>query len=142
MPEDTSPWAQVWDQALDLVSRFVTPAWDTLLQYIPLLLFALVLLTIPGLVWAWRRNAALNRSRVPAPLPAGPVPQGVHLPPGSIWPFIAPIGMFLVLLFPQGIAGSIKQIADRMRGRKDDAAADEAGQHPMQANAAAGEVAR
>jgi hypothetical protein len=96
--EDTSPWAQVWDQALDFVSRFVTPAWDTLLQYVPLLLFALVLLTIPGLAWAWRRNAALNRSRVPAPLPAGPVPAGVHLPPGSIWPFIAPIGMFLVLL--------------------------------------------
>ena len=31
-------------------------------------------------------------------MPAGPVPEGVHLPPGSIWPFIAPIGLFLVVL--------------------------------------------
>jgi hypothetical protein len=96
--EDTSPWAQIWEQALDLTSRFVTPAWDTLLQYIPLLLIMLLVLAVPGLVWAWRRNAGLNRSRVPRPLPAGPAPEGVHLPPGSIWPFIAPIGLFLVLL--------------------------------------------
>jgi plastocyanin len=96
--EDTSPWAQVWDQALDLVSRFVVPAWDTLLQYIPLLLIGLLLLAIPGMAWGWRRNSALNRSRVPAPLPAGPVPAGVHLPPPSIWPFIVPIGLFLLLL--------------------------------------------
>lgn len=96
--EDTSPWAGVWDQALDLVSRFVTPVWDTLLQYIPLLLIGLLLLAVPGMAWAWRRNASLNRSRVPAPAPAGPVPDGVHLPSPSIWPFIAPIGLFLLLL--------------------------------------------
>jgi plastocyanin len=87
-----------WDQALDLMSRFITPAWDTLLQYIPLLLIGLVLLTIPAIALVWRRNASLNRSRVPAPLPAGPVPAGVHLPPPSIWPFIAPIGLFLIFL--------------------------------------------
>ena len=46
--EDTSPWAGVWDQALDLVSRFVTPVRDTLLQYLPLLLIGLLLLTVPG----------------------------------------------------------------------------------------------
>jgi hypothetical protein len=96
--EDTSPWAPVWDQALDLVSRFVTPAWETLLQYIPLLLIGLLALSLLGIVWVWRRNAVVNRSRVPAPMPAGPVPEGVHLPPGSIWPFIAPIGLFLVVL--------------------------------------------
>jgi hypothetical protein len=96
--EDTSPWAPVWTQALDLVSRFVTPAWDTLLQYIPLLLLGLVLLAIPGIAFAWRRNGALNRSRVPAPAPAGPLPAGVHLPSPSIWPFIAPIGIGLVFL--------------------------------------------
>ncbi|MBX3029686.1 MAG: cupredoxin domain-containing protein [Chloroflexi bacterium] len=88
-----------WDQVLDLLSRFVTPAWETLLQYIPLLLlFGLLPLAILGIAWMWRRNAALNRSRVPAPLPAGPVPDGVHLPPPSIWPFIAPIGLFLVFV--------------------------------------------
>ncbi|HEY1231203.1 MAG TPA: ABC transporter permease, partial [Ramlibacter sp.] len=50
--------------------------------------------------------------------------------------------LLLVLLFPQGIAGSIKLIADRMRGRKDDAVADKAAEQPMRAAAAAGEVAR
>lgn len=88
-----------WDQVLDLMSRFITPAWDTLLQYIPLLLLVVVLpMAIVGLVWMWRRNAALNRSRVPAALPAGPVPPGVHLPSPSIWPFIAPIGLALLFL--------------------------------------------
>jgi len=88
-----------WDQALDLLSRFITPAWDTLLQYIPLLLlFGLLPLSFLGIAWAWRRNAALNRSRVPTPLPAGPVPAGVHMPSPSIWPFIAPIGLALLFL--------------------------------------------
>ncbi len=88
-----------WDQVLDLLSRFVTPAWDTLLQYIPLLLlFGLLPLAVLGIAWMWRRNAAINRSRVPAPLPAGPVPDGVHLPAPSIWPFIAPIGLLLVFV--------------------------------------------
>lgn len=96
--EDTSPWAGVWNQALDLVSRFVTPAWDTLLQYIPLLLLALLPLAILGIAWGWRRNAALNRSRVPAPMPAGPVPAGLHMPAPSIWPFIAPIGLLFLFL--------------------------------------------
>lgn len=93
-----SPWDQLWSQALDFLSRFITPAWDTLLQYIPLLLIGLLLLAIPGIAWAWRRNSSLNRSRVPAALPAGPVPEGVHLPAPSIWPFIAPIGLLLLFL--------------------------------------------
>ncbi|MDM0046640.1 ABC transporter permease [Variovorax dokdonensis] len=50
--------------------------------------------------------------------------------------------LLLVLLFPQGIAGSVKLIADRLRGRKDDVAADKAAEQPMRASAAAGEVAR
>lgn len=94
MDESMSPW----DQVLDLLSRFVTPAWDTLLQYIPLLLIGLLLLAISAMAMAWRRNASLNRSRVPAAMPAGPVPEGVHLPPSSIWPFVAPIGLFLLFL--------------------------------------------
>ncbi|MBO9646281.1 MAG: ABC transporter permease, partial [Pseudacidovorax sp.] len=50
--------------------------------------------------------------------------------------------LILVLLFPQGIAGSIKQLADKWRGRRDDVAADEAAKAPMQAAAAAGEGVR
>lgn len=87
-----------WDQVLDLLSRFITPAWDTLLQYIPLLLVGLVVLVFAGFAWVWHRNASLNRSRVPAAVPAGPVPAGLHMPSPSIWPFIAPIGLLLLFL--------------------------------------------
>lgn len=48
--------------------------------------------------------------------------------------------LVLVLLFPQGIAGSLKHIADRLRQRGDDIAGDDAARHPMQAGLAAGEA--
>ena len=48
----------------------------------------------------------------------------------------------LVLLFPQGIAGSIKQMADRLRRRTDDDIADVAANHPIQAAFATGDIAR
>jgi branched-chain amino acid transport system permease protein len=48
----------------------------------------------------------------------------------------------LVLLFPQGIAGWVKQMADRLRRRTDDALADAEARHPMQAALAAGDIAR
>ncbi len=50
--------------------------------------------------------------------------------------------LLLVLAFPQGIAGAVKEIADRWRGRRDDIVADELAQHPMQAAAANGETER
>ena len=50
--------------------------------------------------------------------------------------------LILVLLFPQGIAGSIKKLTDRVRRRRDDQAADAAADEPMQAAAATGEVAQ
>ncbi len=86
----------LWSSTLDLVSQIVTPLWATLLQYIPLLFVGLLLLTLLGLARAWHRNAAHNASRVPRPLPAGPVPSGVHMPSGSLWPFVAPIGLVLI----------------------------------------------
>lgn len=87
-----------WTQFLSIVSQVVTPAWNDLLQYIPLLLLGLLPLTVLMQARAWRHNAARNRSRVPQPFPAGPVPSGVHLPPPSIWPFVAPIGLFFIFL--------------------------------------------
>jgi plastocyanin len=86
----------LWTQVLDLTSRFVTPVWNELLQYIPLLLLGLLGLSVAGIAHVWSRNAALNRSRVARPLTAGTAPAGVHLPSPSIWPFVAPIGLFLV----------------------------------------------
>ncbi len=85
-----------WNQALDLLSQVVTPLWATLLQYIPLLLLGLTVLVMLSIVRSWARNASRNASRVPRPLPAGPVPDGIHMPSGSLWPFVAPIGLVLI----------------------------------------------
>ena len=86
----------LWNQVLDLTSQIVTPLWGTLLQYIPLLLLGLTVVVVFGVVRAWVHNGARNASRVPRPLPAGPVPEGIHMPSGSLWPFVAPIGLLLV----------------------------------------------
>lgn len=86
----------LWDQTLDFISRFVTPLWSTLLQYIPLLLLLLTVVVVLMTARAWARNRALNASRVPGPMPAGPVPEGLHMPSNSLWPFVAPIGLLLI----------------------------------------------
>lgn len=87
-----------WTQFLNIVAQVVTPTWNDLLQYMPLLLLGLLGLFVLRLAWVWQRNAALNRSRVPRVVTAGPAPAGVHLPGPSIWPFIVPIGGALMLL--------------------------------------------
>jgi plastocyanin len=86
----------LWTELLALLSQVVTPIWNELIQYIPLLLFALLPLALGLIAWMWQRNAALNRSRVPRPVSGGPMPDGMHLPSPSIWPFIAPVGLFFV----------------------------------------------
>jgi plastocyanin len=93
-----------WTAILDLLSQVVTPLWATLLQYIPLLLLGLTVLIFLVLIRAWAHNGPRNASRVPRPLPAGPVPAGVHLPSGSAWPFVAPIGLVLIF-FALAIGG-------------------------------------
>ena len=76
----------LWTELLALVSQVVTPIWNELIQYIPLLFFGIFPVFILMLIWMWRHNRAANRSRVPARLPDGPVPAGLHLPSPSIWP--------------------------------------------------------
>jgi hypothetical protein len=89
----------LWTQILDLMSRVVTPVWQELLQYIPLLLLALLGLLVALIVWAWQRNAAINRPRLArAPSAGGVAPPGVHLPGPSLWPFVVPIGLFFLFL--------------------------------------------
>jgi plastocyanin len=88
----------LWTQFLELLSQVITPLWGDLLQYTPLLLLGLIGLVVAILAWSWQRNAAVNRSRVPRPVLAGGAPGGVHLPSPSIWPFVVPIGLFLVFL--------------------------------------------
>src|SRR5262245_16422805 len=89
----------IWNAILDLMSQVIMPVWEDLLQYIPLLLLLLLVLVLALVVWAWQRNAVLNRPRL-ARATAGlqTPPPGVHLPGASIWPFVAPIGLFLLFL--------------------------------------------
>jgi hypothetical protein len=100
---------ELWTSLLDLVSQVVVPVWADLIQYIPLLLGLLLILSIAGLAWAWQRNAAGNRSRVPRPLPAGRKPEEMHLPGPSLWPFVAPVGL-LVIVF--AVVFGLDQVAN------------------------------
>lgn len=85
----------IWTQILNLTSQLVTPVWNDLLIYLPLVFIVLVLMTFVLLVWMWSRNASLNRGRVPRPVAAA-APEGVHMPGPSPWPLIVPIGLMLV----------------------------------------------
>jgi len=88
---------ELWTGILDLANQVVVPTWNDLIQYIPLLLGLLIIVSVAGVAWAWQRNAAGNRPRVPRPLPAGRRPEDMHLPGPSVWPFVAPIGLLLIV---------------------------------------------
>jgi len=88
----------LWTELLGLLSQIVTPLWGTLLQYIPLLFFGLIAFVLLTTVRGWRRNAARNRSRVPAPLRSGATPDGVHMPAPSLWPLVGSAGLFFAFL--------------------------------------------
>lgn len=86
-----------WTFVLEIIGQIIIPVWNDLLGYLPLVVALLVVATLGGLVWSWQRNSAINRSRVPAALPKGRKPDDMHLPGPSLWPFVAPIGLVLVL---------------------------------------------
>src|SRR4051812_5123782 len=88
----------IWTQILNFTSLFVTPVWNSLIQYIPVLMLGLVVVTLLAVARLWVGNTALNRPRVPVRATSGPLPDGVHLPGPSIWPFLIPIAGFFVLL--------------------------------------------
>ena len=88
---------EIWTFILELIAQIIIPAWNNLIQYLPLLIVLLVLVSIAGLAWAWQRNAAANRPRVPKPVPPGRKPADMHLPGPSLWPFVAPAGLLLIV---------------------------------------------
>jgi hypothetical protein len=87
---------QVWTAFLDLIAQVIIPTWNNLIQYLPVLIGLLVIVSIAGLAWAWQRNAAANRPRVPRAIPAGRKPEDLHMPGPSVWPFVAPVGLMLM----------------------------------------------
>jgi plastocyanin len=88
----------IWTQILDFTSLFVTPVWNSLIQYLPVVMLAVLALTLLYVARIWLGSTALNRSRIPARATSGPLPAGVHLPGPSIWPFFIPVAGFFVLL--------------------------------------------
>jgi hypothetical protein len=87
---------QIWTTLLELIAQVIIPTWNNLIQYIPVLLVLLVVVSLAGLAWYWQRNAAANRSRVPRPLSAGRKPEDMHLPGPSAWPLVTPVGLLLI----------------------------------------------
>lgn len=88
---------ELWTGLLEFVGQIIIPTWNDLIQYLPLVLVLLMLASLAGLAWWWQRQSAGNRSRVPAPIPAGRKPADLHLPGPSLWPFVAPVGLMLIL---------------------------------------------
>jgi hypothetical protein len=88
---------ELWTGILDAIAQVMIPIWNDLIQYLPLLIVFAFLGIIGAVIWMWRVNATGNRSRVPKPIPAGRKPVDLHLPGPSLWPFVAPVGLFFLL---------------------------------------------
>lgn len=86
-----------WTQFLDLLGPLLSPDWNDLILLLPIGMMGLVLVILGYMAWNWRRSAALNRSRVPKRRPGRP-PADVHMPGPSPWPFVAPVGVALILV--------------------------------------------
>lgn len=92
----------LWTELLALVSQVVTPIWNELIQYIPLLFLLLIPLVLYLLVVLWRMNAGRNAPRIARRLPDGRTPEGLHLPSPSRWPLVGSLGagfIFASLVF-------------------------------------------
>ena len=89
---------ELWTGLLAIVAQIIIPVWNDLIQYLPLVIGLLVLSTHRS-VWSGTGSATphANRSRVPQPIPTGRKPEDMHLPGPSLWPFVAPIGLVLML---------------------------------------------
>jgi hypothetical protein len=94
---EEEPSGDLWSQFLELLGPLLSPDWNALILLLPLAMIGLVMLILGYLAWNWRRSSALNQSRVPKRRPGRP-PADVHMPGPSPWPFVAPIGVALILV--------------------------------------------
>lgn len=86
------------DQLFTLLEQLIIPNWNDLIRLLPWTLIALIVLFVLRTALQWRRAGEINRPRVAPPLAAGAPPVGVHMPGPSRWPFVVPVGVFLLLL--------------------------------------------
>jgi plastocyanin len=96
MPEQESE--SIIDQLFHLLEQLLLPNWTDLIALIPWVLVALVIAWLLFTARQWQRAGSRNRARVPRRLAGGAPPPGVHMPGPSHWPYVAPIGAFLILL--------------------------------------------
>ena len=90
-------FGEIWTWLLAFIATIIIPVWNDLIQYLPLLLVGLTIVSVLGLIWYWQRASAANRPRVPKPVPSGRKPDDLHLPGPSLWPFVAPVGLLLMV---------------------------------------------
>jgi plastocyanin len=96
MPEE--PQETIIDQLFHILEQLVLPNWSDLIALLPWVLIALVVLYLAHTALQWRRASEINRPRVPPRRRGGAPPPGIHMPGPSRWPFVVPIGLFLLLL--------------------------------------------
>jgi plastocyanin len=95
MPEQTEQSKDLWTQVLDLLAKVITPDWSDVIAWLPLMLVALLVLTLAFVAFVWLRNVGYNRARVPRRVAL--TPPGIHMPGPSRWPFVVPVGATLIL---------------------------------------------
>jgi plastocyanin len=99
-----------WSALLDFLSRIILPNWNDVLRWIPSLLLGLVGLIVAILAVAWLRNRRVMASRMIPVRREGSPPPGVHMPGGSKWPFVVPLGLAFVfagfVFHPSRVSGA------------------------------------
>jgi hypothetical protein len=88
---------ELWTAILETTAQIIIPVWNDLIALIPFAVVLLFLGALGGLAYLWLRHAGDSRSRVPKPLPTGRKPEDMHLPGPSLWPFVAPAGLFFIV---------------------------------------------
>ncbi len=85
---------QIWNAILDLMARFVTPDWGSLIGLIPIALLALIVLFLG---WTLRRAVSVGpKRRGPGRLKPVP-PAGIHMPGPTFAPIFGAVGVALLL---------------------------------------------
>ena len=89
----------LWNAVIDQLAKVVTPDWGALIALIPVALLVLVVVYLGWIVRRYAMAGPTRRGRIIEPV----APAGVHMPPGSIAPFLvagAAAILFLGLVFP------------------------------------------
>jgi hypothetical protein len=86
---------EIWNDILELTSRFVIPDWASVVAMLPVIIFVLTIIVVVILFWKLARAPKPQRGKGRLePVP----PPGVHMPGPSLAPALAAIGAFALFL--------------------------------------------